>query len=66
MVGTSTAGGSDGHVLMVSTECIATSACTLRDTFFHESQCEAWSKKYFMIVSAVSASISQSATSRSR
>ena len=38
MVRTSTAGGSDVHVLMVCTEHRATSACTHRDTFFHESQ----------------------------
>ena len=44
-----TAGGSSGHVLMVSSEYRATSACTLRDTFYHENQCEAWTKKSFTL-----------------
>ena len=37
MVRTSTADGSDGHVLMVSTGHRATLVCTLTDTFSHES-----------------------------
>ena len=55
IVRTSAVGGSGGYVLMVSTEYRA-SACTLRETFVHERQCEAWSKKCFIIVSTISAS----------
>ena len=65
MVRTSTAGASDGHVFMVFIEYRATSACMFKDRFSLEYQCEAWSKKYFMIVSTISASISQNATNRS-